>query len=105
MPEPDKNNQWSRLIDAAREAGATTENEDSSKDHASSTFVSGVITMRKGLWKFARTVLWRRWSLIVALLAIALYLIFYFTMTPDTPGQNATPEPTRTLPLPPDSAQ
>ncbi|MBB07956.1 MAG: hypothetical protein CMN03_06800 [Roseibacillus sp.] len=105
MPEPDKNNQWNRLVDAAREAGATTENGEGPEDHAPSTFVSGVITMRQGLWKFARTVLWRRWSLIVALMAIALYLVFYTTMNSNSRDQKAAPEPSRTLPLPPDSAQ
>ena len=54
MPETNKGNQWNRLVNAAKDAGATTGEEK--HEAAPSTFVSRVITLRKGLWKFARTV-------------------------------------------------
>ncbi len=103
MSDPNEDNHWNRLVDAARDAGATT--DDAREQKAPSAFVSGVITMREGLWKFATTVLWRRWSLVAALLAIALYLIFYFVMKSNPPARAPTPAPSQTLPQPPDPEQ
>ena len=100
MPEPEKENQWSRLVDAARDAGATTREEQ--HDAAPSTFISRVITLRKGLWKFARTVLWRRWSLVAALLALLLYLTFFLVLRSFSPNSIQSPEPL-SLPQPPES--
>ncbi|MAT30237.1 MAG: hypothetical protein CMP29_00425 [Roseibacillus sp.] len=99
MPEPDKENQWSRLVDAARDAGATTREEQ--HDAAPSTFISRVITLREGLWKFARTVLWRRWSLVAALLALLLYLTFFLILRSTSPSSVPSPAPL-SLPQPPD---
>jgi hypothetical protein len=98
MPDKDKENQWRRLVDAAKDAGATT-GEDQ-HDAAPSTFVSGVITLKEGLWKFARTVLWRRWSLVAALLALLLYLTFFLILRSSSTSLDQTPPPL-TLPQPP----
>ena len=102
-PEPNENqeNSWNKLVDAAKDAGATKATA-SLKEQAPSGFVSGVIAMREGLWKFAKTVLWRRWSLCAALLATALYLTFYFIMKANPPTDPA-PAPAPTLPEPPDA--
>ena len=103
MSDPNEDNHWNRLVDAARDAGATT---DEAREHeAPSAFVSGVIIMREGLWKFATTVLWRRWSLGAAFLAFALYLLFYFVMKSNPPARAPTPAPPQTLPQPPDPEQ
>ena len=97
MPETNKGNQWNRLVNAAKDAGATTGEEK--HEAAPSTFVSRVITLRKGLWKFASAVLWRRWSLLAALLALLLYLILFLTLKSMPP---AAPSPAPwTLPEPP----
>ena len=100
MPETNKENQWSRLVDAAREAGATTQEEQD--EAAPSTFISRVITLKEGLWKFARTVLWRRWSLVAALLALLLYLTFFLVLRSPSPNSIQSPEPL-SLPQPPES--
>lgn len=94
--EHDQKNPWNRLVGAAREAGATE--EDHQKEEAPSTFVSRVVKMREGLWQFAKTVLWRRWSAIAALIAILLYLLFHFVMKMNPPE----PAPNPSLPLPPE---
>lgn len=99
MPDKDKENQWRRLVDAAKDAGATT-GEDQ-HDAAPSTFVSGVITLKEGLWRFARTVLWRRWSLVAALLALLLYLSLFLILRSTAPS-SAPSTPPLTLPQPPD---
>ena len=98
MPDTNKGNQWKRLVNAARDAGATSGEEPS--DAAPSTFVSRVITLRAGLWKFARTVLWRRWSLVAALLALLLYLLFFLILKSAPPNQAPSTTPL-TLPQPP----
>ena len=100
MPDPEKNNHWNRLVDAAREAGATSKEE---ANKASSSFVSSVVAMQQGLWDFARTILWRRWSLVAALLAIAVYLTFFFLIKSRPSPRNIPPAPAETLPPPPDS--
>ena len=105
MPDPDKENHWNRLVDAAKDAGAAT---DGTHEHkAPSTFVSGVITMREGLWKFTKIVLLRRLSLVAALLAIALWLILYSVMKSNDPAPAPAPvqTPPRTLPQPPNPEQ
>tara|TARA_B100000459_G_scaffold88189_1_gene49606 strand:- start:474 stop:779 length:306 start_codon:yes stop_codon:yes gene_type:complete len=99
MPESNKENQWSRLVDAARDAGATTREEQ--HDAAPSTFISQIITLKEGLWKFARTVLWRRWSLVAALLALLLYLSLFLILRSTSPSSAPSTAPL-TLPQPPD---
>jgi hypothetical protein len=98
MPDKDPENPWTRFVDAAKDAGATE--DDASVEAAPSGFVKRVIAMREGLWKFAKTILWRRWSLVAALLAIVLYLTLYFVMKSNPPTPD--PAPTPTLPLPPE---
>ena len=97
MPDQDQENAWKRLVDAAKESGAT--GEDLAEEPAPSGFVGRVVAMREGLWKFARTILWRRWSLVAALIAIVLYLLFYFVMKSNPPTPD--PAPTPSYPLPP----
>ena len=103
MPDPNKENHWNRLVDAAKDAGATT---DGALEHkAPSTFVSGVIAMREGLWKFTKIVLLRRLSLVAAILAIALWLILYSVMKSNEPARSPAPALPQTLPQPPDPEQ
>jgi hypothetical protein len=99
MPAHDPKDPWNRLVDAAKKSGATAD-DDPPSEPAPSTFVAGVIALRGGLWKFARTILWRRWSLAAALLAIVLYLLFSIVMKSNPPAP--TPEPAPSLPLPPE---
>lgn len=103
MPDPNEENHWNRLIDAAKDAGATT--DDAHEHKAPSAFVSGVIAMREGLWKFTKTVLLRRLSLVAALLAIALWLILYFVMKSNPPARSPDPVLPQTLPQPPSPEQ
>ena len=102
MPDKDQQNSWNRFIDAAKNAGATKDR--AAADKPPSSFVSSVIAMRENLWQFAKTVLWRRWSLVAALIAIVLYLTFYVIMktNPPEPDPVPAPSPTPTPPLPPD---
>lgn len=98
MPENDRQDPWNRLVDAAKNAGAPAEQDP--EEPASSGFVSRVVAMREGLWQFAKTVLWRRWSLAAALAAIVLYLVIYFVMKSSPPAPAPAPAPS--LPLPPE---
>ena len=59
-------------------------------------FVSRVVMMRRGLWRFARTLLWRRWLLVAAGAAIVLFLTIYVVMKLTPP-----PDPAPRLPFPP----
>ncbi|NIP98617.1 MAG: hypothetical protein GWO24_36490 [Akkermansiaceae bacterium] len=98
MPEDHRQNPWNRLLEAAKDAGATEDHAP--VEPAPSGFVARIIAMRQGLWKFARTFIWRRWSLVAALLAIALYLVVYFVMKSNPPTPAPTPPPS--FPFPPE---
>ena len=100
MPDHDhdQENAWNRLVGAAKDAGAA--GDDEPIEAAPSGFVKRVITMREGLWLFAKTVLWRRWSLAAAVIAIILYLVFYFVMKANPP--ESAPATNPSLPLPPE---
>ena len=99
MPDNKPETPWNRLLGAAKEAGATE--DDSPVEEAPSGFVKRMISMQEGLWKFAKTILWRRWSLVAALLAIALYLTLYFVMKSNPPTPAPAPQLAPTFPLPP----
>lgn len=94
MPEQDEDSPWNQLVGAAKEVGATA--PDGPPEPVPSGFAGRIVAMREGLWRLARTLLWRRWSLVAALLAIVLYLILYFVLKSDP-----VPEPAPQLPMPP----
>lgn len=68
MDEPDK--AWKRLVDAARAAPA----EAAPEHRAPDGFAARLVGLRDRIIALARTLLWRRWSLVAALLAAVVYL-------------------------------
>ena len=92
---PKEKNHWDQLVNAARDARASDPTPED--DRPSHDFLSRMAKMRHRLWKIARTILWRRWSLFAALGAIILYLVVYFVLKSSPPGiEHPLP-----LPLPP----
>ena len=90
-----KNNEdkaWSKLAETARRLGS---GQDSAPLRtAPADFVSRIRSRRRELWDLARTLLWRRWSLIAVIIAIVAYLLVNFSLRKDR-------EPTITPPRPP----
>ena len=89
--EPDQ--PWKELVKAAHKARA--ESPDDASPTPPPNFVSRMREMRQSLWQIARTILWRRWSLIAIVIALLLYLVAYFLLRTD-------PAPTIPPPEPPD---
>jgi hypothetical protein len=86
---------WNRLLKAAKKSGAGTESgRDSSPPD---DFVSRMRSARKALWGLARTLLWRRWSLVAIAVAAALYLIVWLVLKDDPAPLIPPPEPPNPL--------
>lgn len=87
--EPDE--PWKQLVQAARKSRAEAPPEHDAT--APPQFVTRIRTMRKSLWRIARTILWRRWSLVAIVLAILTYLIVYLVLDRAPTPAIPTPEP------------
>lgn len=89
MSDPDNNDPdqspWNRLVSASRPA---SENNDG--EHPPEGFVAHMRKVRGDLWGFARTLLWRRGSLIAIVVALLLYLLAHFFLKSD-PAPSVTP--------------
>lgn len=83
---------WNQLLGAAKRAGSGQ--PPGPEGAAPPTVVSRLRELRKTLWVFARTVLWRRWSVFAIVVAALLYLLAYLLLKPD-------PEPSIQAPQPP----
>ena len=90
MNEDDKQ-PWNQLVDAAKKVGAGRPPPPGSP--TPEAFVSRIRTMRQSLWSLARTILWRRWSLIAIVVAAILYLVAHLLLKPDPEPSIPTPEP------------
>jgi len=60
--------------------------------------VSRLASLRGSLLRFARTLLWRRWSAVAAVAALVLYLVVYLILK-SNPSEVA---PVLPIPLPPE---
>ena len=83
---------WKELVKAAQKARAKAPDEEAPAPPPN--FVSRMREMRRSLWRMARTILWRRWSLVAIVIALLLYLVAYLILRPD-------PAPTIPPPAPP----
>lgn len=96
MTSPDTPDPWDKLVGAARESGAA---ETKVTDEAPPPgFVSRLASLRGSLLRFARTLLWRRWSAVAAVAALVLYLVVYLILK-SNPSEVA---PVLPIPLPPE---
>ena len=92
----DSEQNWQKLVDAARRAPTPAEPEQPTPDG----FASRIISMRDAIAGFARTMAWQRWSVIVALLCGAILLaVFAITRCADEPRPLIDP-PSQPLPDP-----
>jgi len=66
MTEPEES--WKKLVEAARKAPPEPESPPPPD------FASRVVALRDAIAAFARTLLWRRWSVLVALGCLVLFL-------------------------------
>ena len=87
---------WKQLVSAARKVGAGKPAARQSLV-APASFVAHMRSVRKTLWAFARTVLWRRWSLVAIAVAVLLYLIAYLVLKPEPTLSIPPPEPPHPL--------
>lgn len=72
MNEPEES--WQKLVDAARKTPAPLEIPPPAG------FASRVVSLRGAIVDFARTLLWRRWSVLVAFACFAV-LVAVFAIT------------------------
>ncbi len=72
MNDPDRH--WQKLVEAARRSSPESEAPEES---APPGFASRIISLRDTIISIARTLLWRRWSVAVALLCFAALLILF----------------------------
>lgn len=91
----DDQDAWTRLLGEAKKSGAGQPGRRETGDPSS--FVVRMRTARENLWVFAKTILWRRWSLIAIAVALLLYLIAYLVLGPAAPPSIPTPDPPRPL--------
>lgn len=94
MSKPD--HQWEKLVKGARKAPP----EGNAAEAPPQGFVSRVVGFRDAIATFARTLAWRRWSIVVALLSAAVFLaVFAVTRcNEETDPLIAPPKSTSSLP-------
>lgn len=86
----DKQDSWNKLVDTAKHLDATG---SAAEVPAPEGFVARMRSVRKSLWSLARTLLWRRWSLVAIVVAALLYLLVYLFFRPDPTPTIPTPQP------------
>ena len=90
MKDDDNQAPWQSLVKAAQEAGAGEPPER--EENAPEGFVARMRLLRKTLWTFAKSYLWRRWSLFAVIVALVLYLIAYLLLKADPPPSITPPQ-------------
>jgi hypothetical protein len=95
MNEPDPN--WLKLVAAARRAAP----EPAPPKPPPPGFASRILGLRETIIALARVLFWRRWSLWVALLCVAVFVVALIThrCTETRAPLIETPEPPATQPL------
>ena len=91
-PNPPEN-EWDKLVRSARDLGLE---DEGNRETTPPRVLDRIIHLREGLWRLARMLLWRRWLLVAAGGAIALFLVVFMVMKMNPP---VVPPPP--LPLPP----
>ena len=90
MGTDDQEDAWRKLVTASRAAGAGKIEEDAV---ASKSVVSSIRKARETLWKVAKVLLWRRWSIVAILVAALLYLLAYLFLKKEEAPSIDIPEP------------
>ena len=90
MPK-DEPESWSQLVNLAKKAGAGK--PGTAKATASKQFISHMRIVRHSLWSLAKTLLWRRLSLVAVIVALVLYLIARLLLGQDPAPTIPTPQP------------
>jgi len=83
---------WKKLVEAARKA------PPESTAPPPAEFASRVLALRDTIAAFARTLLWRRWSVLVALCCLALFLAVLAVTKCSAPARPLIEEPNSDLP-------
>ena len=91
---PEEEENWNRLLGAARKSGGTTPDIDAEAPPDSLT--SRIPKWREAVLEMARALLWKRWSWIVAL--GALLLLFAVWLYFRTAGSGPIIEPPNIVP-------
>lgn len=91
MNHDDSEEPWNRLAKAARTARAGEPPDLPLR--APEGFVSRMRVTRERLWTFAKTYLWRRWSLIAVAVALFLYLVAHLILKEDPAPTISPPQP------------
>ena len=89
--QEDDDQSWNELLGAIKKAGAGQ--PAAGPDAAPPTFVSRMRKMRETLWLVARTLLWRRWSLVAIAVALIIYLVAYLVLKEDPAPTIPPPQP------------
>ena len=89
MTEPEES--WKKLVEAARKAPSEPEAPPPEG------FASRVVALRDAIVAFARTMLWRRWSVLVALGCLALFLAVLAVAKCTAPARPLIEEPNSDL--------
>jgi hypothetical protein len=79
--QPTTEDNWSRLLGAARKTGGTTPEPPPAEPPAS--IWKRFPEWRENVLAVARTLLWRRWSWITAVLALLVFLLVWFLLRTD----------------------
>jgi len=87
MSTDDRHSAWETLLSAAR----TCEQEQAMVIAAPEDFVVRIRAMHDKLWQFAKVLLWRRWSVFLALIAVSAYVVTYFIV--QEPAGPVVPRP------------
>lgn len=89
-PEPEEN-AWKKLLSAAKEVDAATKpTPDAAPPDG---FIPRMRLMREGLWTMAKTLFWRRWSLVAVIIALALYGLARLLLQPEPTPSISPPAP------------
>ena len=82
----DNNDPWKRLVDAAKTAPVEEQSEPN--------FKISVKALRESVQSLFLALTWRKWSILSAILAGLIFLIFFFfEMTLPYPSQSFQPNP------------
>lgn len=91
MNKNEEDPSWSKLAETVRRLDSGQDSDPPPK--APADFVSRIRSKRRELWDLARTLLWRRWSLIAVFIAIVAYLLVNFLLKKDREPSITPPKP------------
>lgn len=79
--QPSNEENWNRLLGAARKTGSTTPEPPPAEPPAS--IWQRIPEWRENVMAMARTLLWRRWSWIIAAVALLILLLVWILLKTD----------------------